>query len=42
MKVEVATPSISVKNVPDSGVLERCHELGKTIAVELLKRDASN
>ena len=42
MKVEVATPSISVKNVPDSGVLEKCHELGKTIAAELLKREASN
>ena len=42
MKVEVATPSISVKNVPDSGVLEKCHELGKTIAAELLKRAASN
>jgi flavorubredoxin len=42
MKVEIATPSISVKNIPDSGVLEKCHELGKTIAAELLKRAASN
>jgi flavorubredoxin len=42
MKVEIAAESISVKNVPDSSVLEKCHELGKTIAEELIKRTASN
>ncbi|MCX5848388.1 MAG: FprA family A-type flavoprotein, partial [Deltaproteobacteria bacterium] len=42
MKVEIAAESIAVKNVPDSGVLEKCHELGKTIAAELIKRTASN
>jgi flavorubredoxin len=42
MKVEIAAEAVSVKNVPDSGVLEKCHELGKTIAAELLKRTASN
>ena len=42
MKVEIAAESVSVKNVPDNSVLEKCHELGKTIAAELLKRAASN
>jgi len=42
MKVEIAAESVSVKNVPDSDVLEKCHELGKTIAAELIKRTASN
>ncbi|MGA2782845.1 MAG: FprA family A-type flavoprotein [Smithella sp.] len=42
MKVEIAAESISVKNVPDSSVLEKCHELGKTIAAELKKKTASN
>jgi flavorubredoxin len=42
MKVEIAAEAVSVKNVPDSGVLEKCHELGKTIAAELLKRTAAN
>jgi flavorubredoxin len=42
MKVEIAAEAVSVKNVPDNGVLEKCHELGKTIAAELLKRTASN
>ncbi len=42
MKVEIAAPSISIKNVPDDGALEKCHELGKTIATELLKKAASN
>ena len=41
MKVEIAAPSISVKNVPDSGALEKCSELGKTIAAQLLKKVAS-
>jgi len=42
MKVEIAAESVSVKNVPDSSVLEKCHELGKTIAAELLKKTAFN
>ncbi len=42
MKVEIAVPSISVKNVPDGGALEKCHELGKTIAAELKKKAAAN
>jgi flavorubredoxin len=42
MKVEIAAPSISVKNVPDSDALEKCHELGKTVAAQLLKKTASN
>ncbi|MGD0278700.1 MAG: FprA family A-type flavoprotein, partial [Smithella sp.] len=42
MKVEIAAESISVKNAPDSDVLEKCHELGKTIADRLLKKEASN
>ncbi|MGD0021162.1 MAG: FprA family A-type flavoprotein [Smithellaceae bacterium] len=42
MKVEIAAPSVSVKNVPDSGALEKCHDLGKTVAAQLLKKIASN
>ncbi|MGA2526166.1 MAG: FprA family A-type flavoprotein [Smithellaceae bacterium] len=42
MKVEIAAPSISAKNVPDSDALEKCHELGKTVAAQLLKKVASN
>jgi len=42
MKVEIAAESVSVKNVPDNYALEKCHELGKTIAAELIKRTASN
>jgi flavorubredoxin len=42
MKVEIAAPSISVKNVPDDGALEKCSELGKTVAAQLLKKVASN
>jgi len=40
MKVEIAAESISVKHVPDSDVLEKCREMGKTIAAELLKKTA--
>jgi flavorubredoxin len=40
MKVEIAAESISVKHVPDSDVLEKCHEMGKTIAAQLLKKTA--
>jgi flavorubredoxin len=42
MKVEIAAEAVSVKNVPDSGVLEKCHELGRTIAAELIKRTGAN
>lgn len=41
MKVEIITESVSVKHVPDSDVLEKCHELGKAVAAELLKRTAA-
>jgi flavorubredoxin len=42
MKMVIAAEPIAVKNVPDSDVLEKCHELGKTIAAELRKKIASN
>jgi Uncharacterized flavoproteins len=42
MKVEIVAPSVSVKNVPDDGDLEKCHELGETVAAQLLKKAASN
>jgi flavorubredoxin len=42
MKVEIAAEAISVKHVPDSAILEKCSDLGKTIATELLKRVAVN
>ncbi len=42
MKVEIVAPSVSVKNVPDGGALEKCSELGKTVAAQLLKKTASN
>ncbi|HUN54729.1 MAG TPA: FprA family A-type flavoprotein [Smithella sp.] len=42
MKVEIVAEPISVKNVPGSDVLEKCHEMGKTIAAQLLKKTASN
>ena len=38
MKVDIVAESIAVKNAPDSDVLEKCHELGKMVAVELFKR----
>jgi flavorubredoxin len=38
MKVDLVTESVAVKNAPDSGVLEKCHDLGKAVATELLKR----
>ena len=40
MKVEIVAEAVSVKNVPDSSVLEKCAELGKTIAAELIKKTA--
>jgi len=42
MKVDIAAESIAVKNAPGDDVLKKCHELGKTISVELLKKSASN
>ncbi|MBN1364377.1 MAG: FprA family A-type flavoprotein [Syntrophaceae bacterium] len=42
MKVDIVAESVAVKNVPDAGILEKCHELGKTVASELLKRTAAN
>jgi flavorubredoxin len=41
MKVEIAAEAVSVKNVPDSGVLEKCQELGKKIAAELIRKTAA-
>ncbi len=38
MKVEIASPAVSVRFVPDNAVLEKCRELGKTMAAELKKR----
>ena len=40
MRVEIAAEAVSVKNVPDSGVLEKCAELGRTIAAELKRKTA--
>jgi len=42
MKVEIVAESIAVKNVPDNDVLEKCHEMGKTIAAQLLKKKSSD
>lgn len=41
MKVDMIAESIAVKNAPGHDVLEKCHDLGKAIAAELLKRTAS-
>jgi flavorubredoxin len=38
MKVDLVAESIAVKNAPDDDVLEKCHNLGKKVAEELLKR----
>jgi flavorubredoxin len=38
MKVDIVAEPISIKHVPDKDVLERCSQLGKSIAVELKKR----
>ena len=42
MKVDIVAESIAVRNVPGNDVLEKCHELGKNIATELLKRTVAN
>ena len=38
MKVGIAAEAVSVKNVPDSGILEKCAELGRTIGEELKRK----
>jgi flavorubredoxin len=38
MKVEIATPAVAVKNVPNDGALEMCSELGTAIAEQLKKK----
>ncbi|PKN36836.1 MAG: MBL fold metallo-hydrolase [Deltaproteobacteria bacterium HGW-Deltaproteobacteria-2] len=42
MKVNIVFESIAVKNAPGDDVLKKCHELGKNIAEELLKRTITN
>ncbi|MFZ2398951.1 MAG: FprA family A-type flavoprotein [Smithella sp.] len=42
MKVDIVAESIAVKNAPGDDVLKKCHELGKIIATELLKRTTAN
>jgi len=42
MKVDIVAESVAVKNVPGNDVLEKCHELGKSVAAELIKRTSSN
>jgi flavorubredoxin len=41
MKVEIATPAVSTKHVPDDAVLAKCQELGKTIAARLFQKVSS-
>ena len=38
MKIEKACEGIRIKNVPDAAVLNRCYELGKTMAVTVRSR----
>ncbi|MDD4862041.1 MAG: FprA family A-type flavoprotein [Smithellaceae bacterium] len=38
MKVDIVAEPVSVKHVPGSDVLEKCSELGKSVAAELKKR----
>ncbi|PKN85318.1 MAG: MBL fold metallo-hydrolase [Deltaproteobacteria bacterium HGW-Deltaproteobacteria-1] len=40
MKVEIVAEPVSVKHVPGRDVLEKCSELGRTVAAELKKRIA--
>ena len=42
MKVEIAAAAVSVKHVPDESILEKCSELGRTIAAVLLTKTSSN
>lgn len=41
MKMDIVAESIAVKNAPGEDVLDKCQELGKAIAAELLKRTTS-
>jgi flavorubredoxin len=38
MKVEIVADAVAVKHVPDGAALEKCHNLGKTIARQLLRK----
>jgi flavorubredoxin len=38
MKVEIVADTVSVRHVPDGDVLNKCRELGKTVAAQLNKR----
>jgi flavorubredoxin len=38
MKVEIVADAVTVKHAPDGVALEKCRDLGKKIAAELLKR----
>ena len=38
MKVDLVFDTLSVKHVPGNDVLQKCHELGQTVAAELKKR----
>jgi len=40
MKVDIVAETVSVKHVPGEDVLEKCSELGRTVAAELKKRIA--
>jgi flavorubredoxin len=42
MKVEIAVPAVSIRNVPDEDAMQLCRELGKTIAAQLKKKTDSN
>lgn len=42
MRVEIVADSVAVKNVPGTDILEKCHDLGKSVAAELIKRTTSN
>jgi flavorubredoxin len=42
MKVEIVADSISTKHVPGVDVLEKCSELGKKIAAELIRKTANS
>lgn len=38
MKVEIVADTVSVRQVPNLDILQKCRELGKTVAAELKKR----
>lgn len=41
MKVEIVSPTISVKHVPDDSVLDKCRETGEAVAAALHKKISS-